>query len=436
MPQTLVQKIIARAAGKARVTPGEIVTCKVDLAMIHDSGGPRRVGPRLKELGVGVWDPDRVVVVSDHYVPAVDPESAAILKLTRDWVREQGVRHFYDMKGICHVILPEHGHLAPGLFVAGGDSHSTMGGAYGCYMAGFGATEMTGVLATGETWTVVPETILVRMTGRLPRGLSAKDIMLFLCKRIGMDNNFMAVEYTGPAIAALSMQERMVLSNMAAELGCETGLIAPDETTLAAMRAAGREPDADALAWCGDSGAAYAAVHDFDASELSPQIAGPHSPGNTSDVGHYAGTRIDQAYIGACVGAKLEDLKMAAEVLRGRTVADGVRLLIAPASAKTTAEASADGTLAALTAAGAILLPSGCGACAGLGAGLLADGEVCISTTNRNFKGRMGANGAEVYLGSPYAVAAAAVEGRIADPRPYLATTLTPPPQRTVEGAA
>lgn len=426
MKMTLVQKIIARAAGKPSVAPGEIVTCKVDLAMIHDSGGPRRVGPRLKELGVKVWDKDRVVVVSDHYVPAVDTESAAILKLTRDWVKEQGITRFYDMKGICHVILPEHGHLAPGLFIAGGDSHSTMGGAYGCYMAGFGATEMTGVLATGETWTVVPETILVRIHGRLARGLSAKDIMLMLCKRIGMENSFKAVEYAGSAVAAMSMQERMVLSNMAAELGCETGLVAPDETTLAAMRAAGRAPDADALSWRGDDGAAYAAIHDVDAADFAPQVAGPHSPDNTLPVDGYAGRRIDQAYIGACVGAKLEDLQMAASVLRGRKVADGVRLLIAPASAKTTAAASADGTLAALTAAGAILLPSGCGACAGLGAGLLAEGEVCISTTNRNFKGRMGANSAEVYLGSPFTVAASALEGRIADPRPYLATAGAP----------
>jgi 3-isopropylmalate/(R)-2-methylmalate dehydratase large subunit len=418
MGQTLTEKIIAKAAGKPSVKPGEIVTAKVDLAMFHDSSGPRRVAPRLKELGAKVWDPSKVVVVTDHFVPAVDLESASILKLTRDWVRENGIGAFYDMQGICHIMLAEGGHLKPGMFCVGGDSHSPMAGAYGCYMAGFGATEMTGVMVTGEIWTKVPETIRVEWNGTLPKGVVAKDIMLALCATLGMDNNFKVVEYAGATIAAMPMKERQVLTNMAAELGAETGIIAADQITLDAIAAAGASTaDIDLARWQSDADAAYAARHTFDAGALAPQVAKPHSPANSVPVGETKGTKIDQAYIGACVGAKITDLHMAAEILKGRKIASGVRLLIAPSSTRTTAEAAADGTLAALTEAGAILLPTGCGACAGYGAGVLADREVCISTTNRNFKGRMGASTAEVYLGSPYTVAAAALAGHIVDPR-------------------
>ncbi|MSO98444.1 MAG: 3-isopropylmalate dehydratase large subunit [Rhodospirillaceae bacterium] len=420
MGKTLVEKIIARASGQASVRPGEIVTCKVDLAMIVDSGGPRKIWPRLTELGVGLWDPNKIVVVSDHFVPAVDAETAAILKLARDFVREFKIPHFYDMKGICHIVLPEHGHLQPGMFVCGGDSHSTMGGAYGCYMAGFGGIEMTGVCITGEIWTRVPETIRVDWSGKFNQAVVAKDVMLFLCRQLGMDNAFKAMEYGGDTVSSMSMSERGVLCNMAAELGCETGVIAPDQTTLAAIRAAGKEPAADALKWCSDDDANYVARHKFSASDLQPQVAAPHAPSNSGPVTDYKNVKIDQAYIGACVGAKLSDLRMAAEVLKGRKVASHVRLLVAPATQKVYADAAADGTLNILTDAGAIMLASGCGACAALGAGVLGDDEVCISSTNRNFKGRMGSNQASVYLGSPYTVAAAATAGHIADPREFL----------------
>jgi 3-isopropylmalate/(R)-2-methylmalate dehydratase large subunit len=421
MTQTLAEKIIARAAGRDHVRPGEVVICKVDLAMMHDSGGPRRVKPILERLGVKVWDPARIVVASDHYVPAFDAESAAILALTREWVAAQGIRNFYDMQGICHVVLPERGHLKPGLFVVGGDSHSPTGGAFGCFMFGIGATEMAGVLATGEIWLRVPETILVEWRGRLALGVAAKDIMLHLCATLGMDGGrYQVVQYAGDAIAALPMTERMTLCNMAAELGAQTGMIAPDRTTVDYIRSAGSEPG-DIAAWQPDPDAAVAEHHRFDASTLAPQVAAPHSPANAAAVDSYPNVRIDQAYIGACTGAKLVDLRMAAAVLQGRKVARGVRLLVAPASTRVTAEAAADGTLALLTAAGAMLMPSGCGACAGYGAGVLAEREICIASTARNFKGRMGATSAEVYLGSPYTVAASAVAGRIADPRDMLA---------------
>lgn len=418
---SLAERIIARAAGLERVRPGELVSVRVDLAMAHDSSGPRRWRPRLEELGVGLFDPAKVVIVSDHYVPAVDAASAAILKETRAFARDYGVKHFYDMRGISHIVMPEHGLLKPGMFVAGGDSHSPNGGAFGCFIAGFGATDMTAIAATGETWISVPATFRVSWEGAFRDGVCAKDAMLFLCREIGMENHGLVIEYAGAAVRAMSMAERMTLCNMAAELGADTAIIEPDATTLSHIRAHGGEVDDAAIAqWRSDPGAAIAQARSFDAALLVPQIAAPHSPGNSSAVGDFIGTRIDQAYIGACVGAKFEDLEMAARVLSGRKVARGVRLLVSPASARTTELAAKSGVLAALAEAGAVLLPSGCGACAGMGHGLLADGEACISTTNRNFRGRMGHAGAEVYLGSPFSVAAAAVAGGIADPREYI----------------
>ncbi len=420
MGMTLQQKIIARASGRDQVTPGEIVTCRVDLALLLDSGGPRRIWPRLRELGVGVWDPDKIVVVSDHFTPAVDAASAAILKLTREFVEAYKIPRFFDMQGIGHVILAENGLAQPGMFMVGGDSHSCNGGAFGCYMAGFGAIEMTGVVVTGEIWMQVPETIRVNWSGAFGTGVVAKDVMLFLCRELGIDNAFRVIEYGGDTVEAMSMSERVVLTNMAAELGAETGIIEPDETTLESIRAGGQEPAADALNWRSDADAQYLVTHAFDAARLEPQIAAPHSPDNSGVVGDYLDVAIDQAYIGACVGAKLSDLHMVADVVAGRRVAAGTRLLIAPASQKVITDAAADGTLQTLTDAGAYLLPTGCGACAALGAGILAEDEVCISSTNRNFKGRMGANSAQVYLGSPYSVAAAAIAGQITDPREYL----------------
>lgn len=421
--QTLVEKVLAKASGQVRVSAGDLITARVDLAFAHDFSGPRRWEPMLKELGVGLWDPSRIAIVSDHYVPAVDAESAAILKRTREFARRHGIAHFFDMEGICHVVLPQHGLIRPGMFVAGGDSHTPMAGAFGVYAAGFGATDMVAIAATGETWLSVPGTICVEWSGGFGSGVVAKDVMLFLCRTLGMDNAFMAVEFAGEAVSAMTMSSRMVLSNMSAELGAETGIVAPDAVTLdylACHGAAIADPEA-ALAWASDPDAAYDARHSFDAADLVPQVAAPHSPANSAPADEFTDVAIDQAYIGACVGAKLEDLQMAAAILKGRKVAAGVRLLVAPASREIAAIAAGDGTLAALAEAGAILMPSGCGACAGMGAGILAEGEVCISSTNRNFKGRMGHAGASVYLGSPYSVAAAAVRGRIGDPRDLLA---------------
>ena len=417
MAMTLSEKIIARASGNETVKPGDIVTCAVDLAMLHDSGGPRRVQPLLDELAVGLWDADRVVVASDHYVPAVDPQSAAILALTRNWVKQHGIKHFYDMRGICHIVLAESGLLQPGMFVVGGDSHSPTGGAFGCFMFGVGATDMAGVLATGETWVVVPGTMRINWHGHLPHGTCAKDMMLYTCARLGAAGAAgQAVEYSGSLVQSMSLTERQTLCNMAAELGAQTGIVTADETTIGFLNKR-NGASKDWPSWHSDNSADYVDDHTFDASSLSPQVAAPGNPSNAAGVEDFTGTSIDQAYIGACTGAKLEDLHFAAKVLRGKQVANKVRLLIAPASAQVTETAAMDGTLATLTSAGALVMPSGCGACAGYGAGVLAAGETCIASTARNYAGRMGHPESRVYLGSPYTTAAAAVAGEIIDPR-------------------
>ena len=412
MKLTLAQKLVARAAGRSSVTPGEIVTCKVDLAMMHDSGGPRRVKPMLEQLGAKVWDPSKVVVITDHYVPTYDDESRKIIRIARDWVREAGIGNFYDEQGICHVVLPERGHLRPGMFAVGGDSHSPTGGAFAAYMFGVGATEMLGVLVTGEIWLKVPHTIAMDFSGKVSPGVSAKDIMLFLIGRFGLDGGqYQAVEYRGAAIRALPMQERMTLCNMSAELGGQTGLIASDEVTQDFLRT-------KTEIWESDTDAPLLAHHRFNATDLPPQVAAPHSPANTKAVTEFREVKPTLAYIGACTGAKLEDLRMAALVLKGRKAR--MRLMVAPASLRDQKAAENEGTLKVLQDAGAEFLGLGCGICAGYGGNVLGEDVVAISSTARNFKGRMGAASSQVYLASPYTVAATAAAGRICDPRELL----------------
>jgi 3-isopropylmalate/(R)-2-methylmalate dehydratase large subunit len=374
----------------------------------------------LERLGAKMWDPEKVVVITDHYLPEVDDESRKILATARDWVKDAGVKRFYDGIGICHVVLPEQGHLRPGMFVVGGDSHSPTGGAFGAYMFGVGATEMLGVLVTGEIWLKVPHTIRMAWNGRFADGVSAKDVMLFLCTKFGMDGGqYQAVEFAGTAVARLPMQERMTLANMTAELGGQTGLVAPDETTRAYLESVGVR-DVDTVTWQTDPGAPLLAHHTFDADGLVPQVAAPHSPANAAPAGDFTAQRIDVAYIGACTGAKIEDLRMAARVMKGRKAAAGVRLYVAPASLRDQRAAEQEGTLGILLDAGAQLLANACGICAGYGDLRFAENEVAISSTARNFKGRMGAASSQVYLGSPYTVAASAVAGRICDPREML----------------
>lgn len=417
--QTLAQKLVARACGRARVVPGEVVTCGVDLAMFHDSSGPRRLKPMLDALGASIWDKNKVVLVIDHYVPEADDEARRIVRIARDWAAEQRLPHVHDSQGICHVVVPQAGHLRPGMFCVGGDSHSPTGGAFGAYMFGIGATEMLGVVTTGEIWLQVPHTIFMRWSGRLAQGVTAKDMMLATIGRFGMNGGrYQAVEFCGEAVRALPMPERMTLCNMSAELGAQTGLVAPDETTRAWLQEHDAR-DVDVTPWFSDRDAP-GHQHLFDAATLAPQVALPHSPANARPVHDLEPTRVDVAYIGACTGAKLDDLRAAARVLAGRRVASHVKLLVAPASVRDAQDAEAEGIVQLLREAGAQMLPSSCGACAGYGAAI-GEGSTVISSTARNFKGRMGAATARVYLGSPYTVAASALLGRIADARELVA---------------
>ena len=420
MGQSLAQKIIAKAVGKEYVTPGEVEIANIDLAMIHDSGGPRRVKPILDRLGVDVWSSEKIVVVTDHYVPEFNNETKAIQKLTRDWVKTNNIRSFYDQMGICHVVVPENGHLKPGMFVVGGDSHSPTGGAFGAYMFGIGATEMAGVLATGEIWIKVPETIGINWSGKLNDFVTAKDMMLYACGKLGMDGGkYQAVEFSGSTISTLDMQERMTLSNMTAELGGQAGIIAPDDVTKRYLKNVG-SIDIDIEPWFSDQDAKFLESHQFDATGLPPQVAAPHSPANSIDITETKGTKVDVAYIGACTGAKLSDLRMAASVLKGRKLASGVRLLVAPASLKDQETAKTEGIMQIFEDIGASILPNSCGICAGYGSERLGEDIVCISSTARNFQGRMGALSSGVYLSSPYTVAASAICGEISDPRNFI----------------
>jgi 3-isopropylmalate/(R)-2-methylmalate dehydratase large subunit len=416
-PQTLAQKLIAKAAGVAHVSEGDIVNCKVDLAMFHDSSGPRRLKPMLEELGAQIWDRSRVVLVMDHFVPEEDEDARRIVRIARDWARDQALPHVYDSQGICQVVLPQKGHIKPGMFCVGGDSHSPTGGAFGSYMFGIGSTEMLGVMVTGEIWVKVPRTVRLRWEGELQPGVLAKDMMLHMIARFGMNGgDYQALEFLGSTVRALGMAERMTLSNMSAELGAQVGLIAPDTTTARWLAQAGAVVDDTHLAhWQSDTGAAVT-EHVFDAQALPPMVAAPHSPANGRPVGELAGQQIDLAYIGACTGAKLEDLQAAAQLLKGRRIAPGTRLLVAPASVQDLAQARQQGVLQSLQEAGAELLPSACGACAGYGQAVQGSTRV-IATTARNFKGRMGSADAQVFLASPYTVAASAVAGCVADPR-------------------
>lgn len=421
IPQTLAQKLIAQAAGRSHVAVGDIISCKVDLAMFHDSSGPRRLKPMLEDLGAEIWDKSRVVLVMDHYVPEQDEDSRRIVRIARDWAQDQKLPHVYDSQGICHVVLPQKGHLRPGMFCVGGDSHSPTGGAFGTYMFGIGSTEMLGVVVTGEIWVRVPQTMRMWWDGQLPVGLTAKDMMLHMIGQFGMNGgDYQAVEFCGPAVQALSMQERMTMSNMSAEMGAQVGLIAPDEVTQDWLVKTGvSKEDIHLGHWHTDEDA-QAVVHRFNAANLAPQVAAPHSPANTHAVSEFQNVAVQVAYIGACTGAKLDDLRAAAQVFKGKRVAQGVRLMVAPASLTDQSQAEQEGVMSVLRDAGAQVLPTACGACSGYG-GSIPDGANVIATTARNFKGRMGSATAQVYLASPYTVAASALRGFISDPREVLA---------------
>ena len=415
MGRTFAEKILALKAGLDETVPGQIVTVRPDKLLTHDNTSA--IAKTFRKIGVDrVADPTMNVIILDHVVPAANETYAQSHKETRDFVRDQSISAFYDVgEGICHQVLPEHGHALPGLLIVGSDSHTPSHGALGAFAAGIGRTEAAAVMATGEIWLRVPESMRVVVEGTMPERVSAKDLVLYIIGDIAADGaDYMSVEFAGPAIEAMSVGSRLVLCNMAAEMGAKNGFVVPDDTTRAWLADRAGQPYQEVHP---DPGASYAQVLHYDVSDLPPQVAKPHRIDNVVPVTEIAGLHIDQALIGTCTNGRLEDLQVAADILRGKRIAPWVRLLVLPASRETLLQAIEAGIITDLVAAGATLLNPGCGPCLGAHEGCMAPGERTISTANRNFKGRMGSREAEIYLGSPATVAASALAGMIADPR-------------------
>ena len=421
MGMTVTERIIARAAQREVVYPGEILWVDVDLAMMHDSSGPRRIWPALERLGVGVWDRDRIVLVCDHYVPANTVAAAEILQTTRRFAEVFGIKRFHEADGIAHTLVVEKGYARPGMMYLGSDSHTCTAGVLGCLALGVGSTDMLGIVTTGRTWLRVPHSIRVQVDGELSTGVTAKDLILTIIGDKGMDGGlYRVLEFVGSAIDTMSVQERSVLTNMCAEIGAKTGIISSDRVTVEHLAALGVDADESPTS---DAEAVYEQTWTYDATDIEPVVARPNRHDDVQSISTLGEPVVTRAYIGSCTGAKYEDLAMAAEVLRGRQVADTVLLQIAPASREALQQAMDDGTAQSLMDAGAHFLSTGCGACPGIGAGVLAAGEVSISTTSRNSRGRMGSPESSLYLGSPYSVAAAAVAGRIIDARELIGSS-------------
>jgi 3-isopropylmalate/(R)-2-methylmalate dehydratase large subunit len=412
--KTFAEKVLSRSSGKDS-SSGDIVTARIDLAMSHENSA--LVLKAFQEMGgKDIWDRSKVVMLFDHRVPANTVKAAEGHKAVREFVRASNIPNFYDFRaGVCHQVLPEKGHVLPGMLIVGTDSHTTTYGALGAFSTGIGATEMASVWATGELWLKVPDTLRLVLSGPLPMGTTAKDAVLRVIGDLGSDGaDYMCVEFVGQVVDAVSIAGRMVLSNMSVEMGAKAGVCFPDARTDEFLLARGKVSKGKVES---DPGATVREVLEFDMSRLGPQVAKPHSVDNVVAVEEAAGIPIDQAFIGSCTNGRLEDLIAAERVLRGKQASQQVRLIVAPASRDVYIEASEEGILASLARSGAVILNPGCGPCLGAHEGLLAPGERCISTTNRNFKGRMGSPEAEVYLASPATVAASALKGEIADPR-------------------
>ncbi len=413
---TLAEKLLARAAGRDEVRPGEFVTCKLDLVLANDITAPIAI-EKFREMGAErVFDPERVVLVADHYTPNKDIKAAQQVKFVRDFAREQGLPHYYEAcgGGIEHIILPEKGLVVPGDVVVGADSHTCTYGGLGAFSTGVGSTDAAAAMATGELWFRVPESMLFIYRGELGRWMTGKDLILHTIARIGVDGAlYRAMEFRGPVIEKLGMSDRFTMCNMAIEAGGKAGLVAPDATTEAWVKPRARreytmlQPDPDAE---------YVEVHEFDCTELEPAVAFPHLPENVRPISEVGDVPIDQVVIGACTNGWLEDLRRAAEVLRGRKVSRLVRCIVLPGSYNIFLQADKEGIIEAFLEAGCVVGPSTCGPCLGGHMGILAEGERAVATTNRNFVGRMGHPTSEVYLANPYIAAASAVAGRIASP--------------------
>jgi homoaconitate hydratase family protein len=416
--KTIAQKVLARAGGKESVEVGEIVDARVDMAMSHDNAA--LVSKHFASIGVSkVWDKEKIVLLMDHRVPANDIKTAEGHKKIREFVGAQGLPNFFDIKeGICHQVLPEHGYALPGQLIVGTDSHTTTYGALGAFSTGIGATEMAGVWATGSLWLMVPKSIKISVRGKFPNGVYPKDLILKIIGDVKADGaDYASVEYYGSTIGSMSIGGRMTLCNMSMEMGAKAAICPPDKKTLKYLEGKAKGSFEPVYA---DPGAKYEKKLKYDVTALEPQIACPHAVDNVKPISAVAGTPINQAIIGSCTNGRIEDLAAGAAILKGKTVHKNVRLIVAPASRTVYIEASKKGILATYVAAGGVVINPGCGPCLGAHEGIMAAGERCISSTNRNFKGRMGDPTSEVYLASPAAVAASALAGAIVDPRGYL----------------
>ena len=433
MGMTIVQKILSRATGQRSVAVGDVVEPAVDLAMSHENAA--LVLNRFQEIFLGtgleprVWDPSKIAIIFDHRVPAESAKTATNQKKIREFVAAQGITKFHDIRGdqggICHQVLPENGYVRPGAVVVGTDSHTTTHGALGAFAFGVGATEMAAVWTLGRILNVeVPATIKVYVNGPFSPFVSPKDLILHLIGRLTAEGaNFKVIEFHGTAIDSMKTSGRLVLCNMSVEAGATAGIVPPDEETLWYLRHdVGVKDPIEPLR--PDPDATYDRVIEIDASLLAPQVALPHTVDNVRPVSDATGRKIDQIVIGSCTNGRLDDLEIAASILKGRKVTTSVRMIVFPASWKIYREALDLGYLATLADAGAVIMNPGCGCCLGVHQGALGDGEVALSTTNRNFKGRMGNPKSEVYLCSPAVAAASAVTGVITDPR-ELTTELT-----------
>jgi len=417
MGMTIAEKILAAKSGKSAVSPGEIVDAYPDLVMSHTATW--RSASVMQRVGATkLHDPDRLAIVLDHISPAKTEKYAADQQTSRNFARQHGVTKFYDIgSGIAHLVLMEAGHVKPGDLIVGTDSHCTIYGSLGALGTGIGYTEVTSVWITGKLWMKVPSSVRIVLDGSFAAGVYAKDLMLHLIGSLGADGcGYQAVEFHGGAVLSLSVSDRMTMTNLAMEMGVKCAFVPPDEKTAEYLRVRLKDeyhpvyPDRDA---------SYEREIAARLDDIEPMVACPHEVQNTKPVGQVEGVHIDQAFLGSCANAKYEDLAVAAKILKGRKIHPGVRLIVTPGSKQILLEAMNSGVLQTLIESGGLVTNPGCGACAGDG-GMLADGEVCLSTANRNFLGRMGSARSQIYLSSPATLAASAVKGAISDPREFL----------------
>ncbi len=420
-----LHNILANACGEEKITTGDFITVPVDVAFVNDLY--LQVILSFKDIGDNrVWSADKIAFIMDHYAPSPTIQAASNQKKMRDFVHEQGIKHLFDVnKGICHQVVPESGLLRPGMILVGTDSHTTTHGAYGCFSTGVGATDMAGILYTGEIWLRVPEIIQIIIKGIPQTNVMAKDIMLHIISQLGTDAAlYRAIDFSGDTVKWLNLDERLVLCNMAVEMGAKATYIQPDEKVFAYFHQLGYKINEsqknnlmDLLAYSKVSREDFQFVRKFDISSLIPQIALPHQVDKVVRVDEIEGQNIDQVVIGTCTGGRINDIKVAAKMLEGRRVSSGTRLLIIPASGLILKQCIRQGYIQTLLDSGATIVTPSCGPCLGAHEGILAPGESCISTSSRNFPGRMGSTEANIYLSSPATAAATAVYGKITDPR-------------------